>query len=377
MLVCVLAILGLLLCGCTDALDINKKFIVTTVAADKVGDEFWFFVEAANIQAGSAGTSGSGAPPMGSKYFFVKGHGKTFTEARHDVDRQLDQPIYLGGVRTLLLTERFANDDDDMVQYLYRVRADESYRKKVITVVTRDDLEEMFTAVNERNISVGYSAEYTITSLEQVGEAFSRTTARLIENLSSRYCGILVPCIGLKDQAIYLAGYSVINGSDAVGFIPLEESVGVNILKKEEARSYFDVPFEDMVFMIKAILGTKVITPYYQNNDISFLFSLDFKATVEYGNKRTPYHLDQSALMEMRETLKQIILEKLLMAVDQSQNLFRTDYLQMDDAFRIKYPQVFEQLDWEAAFQDAQVYFDIKVDLSVSPSMDYEANPVW
>ncbi len=376
LLLCILMTLALLLCSCMDAQDINEKFIVTTVAVDKVGDEFWFFIEAANIQGGSAGASGSGTPPMGSKYFFVKGHGKTFTEARLDVDRQLDQPIYLGGVRTLLLTERFASDDDDMVQYLYRVRADETYRKKVMTVITRDDLEEMFTAMNEKNLSVGYSTEYTITSLEQQGETFTRTTARLIENISSRYCGILIPCIGLRNKEIYLAGYSVIDGTDVIGFIPLEDSAGVNMLKTKEARVYFNVPYEDKVFAIKTVVGSLDITPYYQNNDISFLFSLSLKATVEYGNKRIPYNLDQSALKEMENTLKQMILEKLLMTVDQSQNLFHTDYLQMDDAFRIKYPQVFERLDWQTAFQDAQVFFDIQLDVSVSTSLDYEANPV-
>ncbi len=375
LLSCLLMTLAVLLCGCMDAMDINKKFIVTTVAVDKVGDEFWFYIEAANIQAGSTGANGSGSPPMGSKYFLVKGHGKTFTEARLDVDRQLDQPLYLGGVRTLVLTERFASDDDDMVQYLYRVRADETYRKKVMTVITRNDLEEMFTALNEKNLSVGYSAEYTVASLEQQGETFTKTTARLIENISSRYCGILIPCIGLKNKAIYLAGYSVIDGTDVIGFIPLEDSAGVNMLKTEGARCFFNVPHEDKVFVVKTVLKSKDIAPYYKNNDISFLFTLSFTATVEYGNKRTPFNLDKSALGKMEETLRQMILEKLLLAVGQAQNLFHTDYLQMDDAFRIKYPAVFERLDWQTAFQDAQTYIAVGVDLSVSPSFDYEANP--
>ena len=375
LLVSILLLLGFALCGCMDALDINKKFIVTTVAVDKIGDEFWFYVEAANIQAGSAGGNGGGSPPMGSKYFFVKGKGKTFSEARLDIDRQLDQPLYLGGVRTLLFTERFASDDDDMVQYLYRLRADETYRKKVMTVITRDDLEEMFTAVNEKNNSVGYSIEYTINSLVHQSETFTRTTARLIENISSQYCGILLPCIGRRDREIYMAGYSVVDGTDVVGFIPMEECVGVNILKTEEARSFFAVPYEDKIFTVKTTLKSLDIQPTYQNNDISFLFALSFKGTVEYGDKRTPFNLDEEALKKIKNSLIQIILEKLLATVHQAQKLFRTDYLQMDDAFRIKYPKKFDELDWQTAFEDAQVYFSIQVELVTSPSLNYEANP--
>ena len=360
--------------GCMDALDINKKLIVTTVAVDKVGDEFWLYVELANIQASSSNGSGGGPAPLGSKYYYVKGHGKTFAEGRQDVDRQLDQPIYISSVRTLLLTERFADDDDDLVTYLYRVRSDETYRKKVLTVTTRGDLDEMFTALNKRNFSVGYSIEYTITSLEHQGEAFSRTTSRLLENISSRYSGVLIPCIGMRGEETILAGYSVVNGNRVTGYIPLQECEGLNILKADKARTFFDVPYQDKLFAVKTILGSRTITPYYQNGEISYLFKLRFKATVEYGNNRTPYHLNKGALKEMENSLRQIILGKLDTTLYQAQNIYKTDYLQMDDAFRIKYPAAFSRLDWQPAFSSAKVYWDIRIDLSVSPSLNYETD---
>ncbi len=362
--------------GCVDAQDINKKLIVTTVAVDKVGDEFWFYVEIANIQASNSAGSGGGPAPLGSKYYYVKGSGKTFAEGRLDIDRQLDQPIYISGVRTLLLTERFADDDDDLVSYLYRQRADETYRKKVLTVTTRSNLDEMFTAMNKKNFSVGYSIENTITSLEQQGEAFSRTTSRLLENLSSRYSGVLIPCIGMKDEETMLAGYSVVNGNRVTGYIPLEDCAGLNILKAVKARTLFDVPYQDKLFTVKTILDARTITPYYQDGEINYLIKLNLKATVEYGNNRTPYNLNKDALKEMEGSLKQNVLEKLNIAMNQAQNVDKTDYLQMDDAFRIKYPAIFDTLDWQSAFLTAKVYWDIHVDLSVSPSLNYETDPV-
>ena len=131
-----------LLSGCMDALDINKKFIVTTVAVDKKDGEIWLYAEIANIQAGQSGSSG-GSSGGGQKYILIKGHGKTIFESRLNLDRQLDQPIYLGGVRTLIMTKNYAAED--MVEYLYRLRADETYRKRVITVTIAGDLDELFT----------------------------------------------------------------------------------------------------------------------------------------------------------------------------------------------------------------------------------------
>ena len=369
-------ILVLLLGGCMDSIDINKRQIVISVAVDKVEDEIWFYVEIANIQAGSSGGSGSGTAPLGSKYFVVKGHGKTLADGRQDVERQLDQPIYISGVRTLIMTERFASNDNNMIQYLYRLRSDETYRKKVLTVTTRSDLDEMFETMNKRNFSVGHSIDETITSLEQQGEAFSRTTARLLENISSRYSGVLIPSFGIRNQDTVLAGYSVVNGSRVTGFIPIEYCKGLNMLKAEKAKTYFDVPYEDKLFTVKTVLVKRAITPVYQNGGFNFLFKLQFKATVEHGNVKTPYHLDNDMLKEMESTLRQSILEQLIMAMDQAKNTYQTDYLQMDDAFRIKYPVLFEQLDWQQAFLSAKVYWDVRADLSVAPALDYESNQV-
>ncbi|HNX13321.1 MAG TPA: hypothetical protein PK854_09655 [Oscillospiraceae bacterium] len=114
------------LTGCAgDFKDINEKSIVTAVAVDKKGDEIYIFVEIANIKASGKSESKSGT---GKKYILYISHGKTITEAREDLDRQLDKTVYLSAVRSLILTENFAKEY--LVDYLYRLRADETYRKK-------------------------------------------------------------------------------------------------------------------------------------------------------------------------------------------------------------------------------------------------------
>ena len=369
-------ILAVAVGGCMDSLDINKKMIVTTVAADKVGDEYFLYAEVANIQAAGSGGTGGGSVPLGSKYFYIKGRGKTFSDSRLDIDRQLDMPIFLSGGRTLVFTERFAVEDDDFTQYLYRLRSDEAYRKKVLTVITHSDLDNMFKTMNNRNISVGYSIDSTVTSLEQQGEAFSRTTSRLLENLSSRYSGVLIPCMDMRNEDTILSGYSVVNGNRVTGFIPIENCIGLNMLKADKARLFFDVPYQDKSYTVKTIINSRSLTPYYQNGEINCLYQLRIKATVEYGNTRTPYNLNKDALKDMENTLKQTMLRELIETVSKAQTIYQTDYLQLDDAFRIKYPTAFDKLDWQTEFLKAKFYWDIKIDFGVSPSLNYEKNPV-
>jgi hypothetical protein len=340
-----------------------------------VGDEFLLYAEVANIQGGSSGGSSGGSAPLGSKYYYVVGRGKTFSDIRLDVDRQLDLPTYISGVRTLLFTERFASSDDEFTQYLYRLRSDEAYRKKVLTVTTHSDLDEMFQRLNKRNISVGYSIDNTVTSLEQQGEAFSRTTSRLLENVSSRYSGVLLPCIDLREDDTVLSGYSVVNGNRVTGYIPIEDCEGLNIIKADKALTFFEVPYQDKLFTVKTTVEKRSVTPYYQNGEISYLFTLRFKATVEYGSKQTPYNLTKDTLKEMQNTLTQMILTEMIEAANQAQTVYQTDYLQLDDEFRIKYPAVFDKMDWQSEFLKAKFYWDIKMDLGVSPSLNYEKNP--
>ena len=228
--------------------------------------------------------------------------------------------------------------------------------------------------MHKQSISVGYSIENTMLTLEGNGEAFSRSTARLLENLSDLYAGILVPCFALQDKEIALAGYSVVNGTKSIAHIPIEESVGINILKTDKAKSLFLVPYQGVDFTVETNLTKRKITPYYQDGVISFVFSLSFKATVEFGNKRTPYNLTDAALKEMEASIEQIIEAQLSIAMDQAKNVYKTDYLQMDDAFRIKYPVLYETLNWQDAFQKVNTYWKIKVSLGISSSLDYGPN---
>ncbi len=353
-----------------DSKDINKKLIATTIAVDSRDGEFWFYVEFANIQAGQSGTgSGGGTSP---KYFLLKGHGRTLAEARQNLNRQLDMPLYISGVRTLLVTENFAREH--LLEYLYRLRADETYRKKVITLVTRDDLDDLFKAMKDQNLSLGYSAENTLTTLESSGEGFSRTTSRLLENLSDSYTGILIPCVGLQEQEIALTGYSVVNDTRVIGFIPIEACKGLNILKTDNAKSMYIIPFNGVQYTVEADLTKRTIQAFYENGAPAFKISLNFDATLEYGDKKLPYGFNDADNKAMTDMLTQRIDQDVRDAIYQAQTTFHTDYLQLDDAFRVAYPVIADSMDWNEAFTRAAITPEVKVNLKSTYMMDYSVD---
>lgn len=352
-----------------DSMDINDKLIATTIAVDKKDGEIWFYLEFANIQQGQSSGGGGGGGGGAKKYVLVKGHGKTLAETRLDLNRQLDKPIFLSEVRTLLLTEAFAKEH--LVEYLYRLRADETYRKKVITLTTRDDLDAMYKVLNDRDESLGVSAENTIATLEGLGDCFSRTTSRLLENLSDTYTGILLPCIGLEDEQIALTGYSVVNDDRVVGFIPIEACKGLNILKTDMATTFYVIPYKQFQFTVETTLTDRKIKAYYENGRPVFKISLKFDATLEYGDRKTPYSFGEADDEALTAMLKGMIEQDVKEAIFQAQTTFKTDYLQLDDAFRVAYPHVYDSVDWNVAFGQALIAAEAEVSMKSASMIDY------
>lgn len=367
-LIFILIILPVFMTGCWDSLDINKQVIVTTIALDFKDGEVYAYAEFANIKEGKSNEKSSNE----NKFVYVTGKGKTIIEARDDLERKFDKRLFTSGIRTIILSENFSKEY--LLEYLYRIRADELYRNKTITVITKDDPEEILKKNNEKGICAGFYIENMLESLEKQGLSFSRPTARIVENLSSSYTGILIPCIGLQDEISSLTGYSVIFDNKVTGFIPAENSRGLIFIKNGTTRFSYEVLYGDNNLTIDVVLQKKKIKPSYENGAIKFDLEFKLKAKLKYGNKKTPYGFDQKAHDEINEILTKMIKDELIQAVDQSINEFNCDYIQFDDEFRIKYPNVFDKMNWADEYPKITYNVDVTVDLDTKWILDYETD---
>lgn len=356
--------------GCVDSRDINDKLISTCVAFDLKGDEIIFYIEIVKIDTSHNDSGGGGGGGSGSeKHIHVTGKGKTLVEVRDNINTQLEKPIYLSGINVILFSENFAKKY--LLEYLYRFRSDENYRKKAITVITRDDPEKLLNKAHEEKTSVGELIDGILMALEYDGKTFTRSTMRILENLSSRYTGVLMPCMGLENEKVAFKGYSVINGSTVTGFIPVEEANELTYLKADNPKFLYIIPYEDINFTIEVLQKNRLIKATYKDSKAKFTVELKYVAELEYGDKKTPYNLDESDMKKIGRIIKNQLKVKFADSVKQAQQEFKCDYLQFDDVFRIKYPDIFEKIDWQQVFSNAEVKFDIEVNAKVSHGFDY------
>lgn len=358
------------LTGCWDLKDINERLIVTALGFDYKDDEIWFYLEIANTENAISGEKRS-VEGSSDKFITVKSHGKTLPQARDNLDEQLDKPIYLSGARTLMFTEQFANEY--LLEYLYRFRADETYRKQSICVITKDDPEELFNKAHEEKESAGLYVEGEFETLDEMGKFFPRTASRIIENLSGDYSGLLLPCVGAVNNLPSVVGYSVLCGPKVIGFIPMEEDKihGVYFMKVKKLEIVHLVPYKDMNFTVNVKTKKTKLEPSYAEEQIHMNLKLNISAEVMYGNEKTPYLFNDEDMKNMSAILGDIVKEDVTMAIEQAQDEFNCDYLQFDDAFRIKYPEVFDNMNWDEQFSKITTAVDVKVSMSTQPGLDY------
>jgi len=356
--------------ACADSKDIHEQSILMSICLDKKDDEIYYYAEIANITGSNKDEGKSSSADR--KYIFYYSHGKTIHEARRKLYMQLERRAYYGAIRTLILTENFAKEH--LVEYLYRLRTDELYRKKTMIVITTVDPEKLFKINNENDISVGFSIEEMLETLDEEGQSFTRTTSRMLENLSSSYTGFLIPCIGLRNNKNSLVGYSVVNGTTINGFIPVEDSKALVFLKTDKPRFFYTVPYRGNEFTIETSLKKRKIEPSYEDGNVSFDLKFDFEAKLLYGDKKTPYNFDDISNEGVTKILTEILKNEIKDAVLEAQKHFKCDYLQFDDEFRVKFPEEFESMDWQNEFPEASVNIDVKVVLSGSWMMDFETD---
>ncbi len=363
----IILIMLLPLNGCWDAREINKRAIVTAVVLDKKGDKYDFYLEIANTDSsGSNGNSNTGDAP---KYRIIKGEGATLPKAREDLERQLDKPIYLSSIRTLILTENI--NGDDLVDYFNRLRENVDYRKKVMTVTTTEDPEELFKTLNDEGISVGFYAEDLILDIEREGQTFLRSTMRLIENISNVYSCFIVPRIGLNNKSLGLEGYAVVGGKHFIGFIPKVECHGLIYLKNPHAKWTYVLDYEGTEYTVLAELKSKKIKPKYANGKISYDMEFKINGNLMYYNKPVPDLAPPETLRKLEEILEDKIKMDINDAINTAKNIFNWDYLSFDDEFYISYPAIYRKLDWRREFSKININLNVHATIKAKSLRDY------
>ena len=357
----------LLMCGCWDAHSIEDMSICTAVVVDYEGGEYSFYVEIVNTTPSkNSGEESTG----GQKTTVVKGSGDSFAQARVELDKALNRPIYLGAVQSLIMTEEMA--DNGIEEYAYRVRELPDYRKTMDMIITPDSPMDILKIKPENVSTVGFAIEDTLQALQEQGATFHMSLTDVLQKLSSHNKAFLLATLGIKSGQIALLGYSVFDGGQRKGFIADEKSLGILYLiqigEKATPTYLYVVKVDQVDYTLETLLKYEDITVTWDGVKASYVIDLDFSAEMLYQSSGAPIskQTKNSIQAELLNQLREDVTDAIRASLD-----YGCDYLSFSEPFRIKYPDVYEQLDWAAAFKDSEFAFNIDVQVKDNDAYEY------
>jgi spore germination protein KC len=354
--------------GCWDSEPIEKKDITTAVLVDKTETGYAFYVEIASL-AVKGGQSEGGGGGSSSSSAVIFGEGPTFVDAREAVDRQTDKPLYLAGVQCVVFSERMAYSGIE--EYMYRFRQNPEYRKTAVVAVTGEAPDDLFRAASENNTLIGSAINDTLESLEQTGLVSRMTMGDVLEILSSDCGGYLIPRFGLteREKDIEFNGFCVMDGDTYVGQIPIEEGEFTVFIRGDRLSFRYALSYQGHDYTLEIQHKKKSPKIHYENGEIRIELRFNCSADILYiGENR---QVDNTMLAQVEAALKQQLTEEFIKVIRTSQEMFKLDYFQFCDAFRIRYPDEFKQMNWKEQYPHAKVTVDVAVDLRQG-TMDYE-----
>ncbi len=354
--------------GCWDAVNIEDRDISTAVVVDYRDGEYAFYVEVASITSNLKNMKSEDGNPQGTDTDIVMASGKSFAEARINLDKELNKPIFLGAVQALIMTEGLA--EQGITEYAFRMRQMVDYRKTMDVIVITCSPEEFLNVIPVNESTVGFAVEDTLQSMINQGATFHMSLADLLEQLVSKNPCYLISTLSIVNDKVTLTGYTIFTDGRRQSFIPYDQSRGIIYFLGTRSTPEFDyvVPVDGGHVTMGAKLTKLKITPDYQDGEVSFAVSAAFKVKTLYP----------SSIESIRPDIQEVIRQGLMQQIvdDFSQTILTSqeygDYLSFSEAFRIRYPDEYEQLAWEDAYKKAEFSISVSVEIQQNESVDYD-----
>lgn len=278
-----------------------------------------------------------------------KASGKTYTQARDDLNRKSTRPVYLGALKVLIFTDRLAAQGVE--EYLNRSRTQRNTRKSLKIITAADEPEDLLKAELDNASSVGLAIDNIQESLMREGSSFFVDIGDLLETLAVKKAGVLIPAMGVVDSYITLTGYTVLENAKRVGFIPQDERRGVVFFLNPHGSFHYEVIWNSNRYELDVTLSNKKITTVYADEQLMLQIQMKFKAALNYAATAQPLTIaDREALEDL---LEEAILQDIVQALDTSQKEYALDYLGIYRYFRAQHNSAFKTIDWKQAYRDA------------------------
>lgn len=348
-------LIPLVLTGCWDSNDINKRTITFSSGIDALDDYVLFFGEAAKIRSG---VTGSNEMIKTNGIFIYDAIGRNLEEARGDFNKKSTAQNFAGAIRTLVLGKRYA--EKGITPYINRTYFISEFRSSVLVVISKEPLKELFSKPVENDASVGYAIEDTIKSLSNNGDALYKTIQEVQSDIMFQDIGFLLPYVTNEGHYIKYLGLVAMKDSKIAGIINSNESKGYMYIMCPKISSSSSINLNDggNPLSIKTTLLKRKIKTNYEDRRINIYIDLKVATQLDYEYKIEP--LSKEDLKKVEKSVCSKIKNEITLAVNRSQNEFQCDVFGFARYFKAKNLREYRNINWKEEYPKAVVHVNVE-----------------
>ncbi|KYH31668.1 spore germination protein A3 precursor [Clostridium tepidiprofundi DSM 19306] len=348
------------LCGCWDYRDINKRSILISIGVDRIGDLIQFSGEI----AGGAGAEGKKNQEVKrvSVYPFVS-YGENFEIARLDLINKVPQPEFLGAVKVVVFSKKYA--EEGIEAYLNRINGEYDYRKTLLAVISKDPPKKLFCINTNKEQSIASLIENNINYQTGHGKALYTTVGEMLSDISMKDIGYLIPYIGWENDSITYLGLGVMKDSKLIDIIHVKDTDGILYLLAKNPKMTEEIPSiykDENLYSLRTTVKKRKITTNYVNNKPVINIDLDIYARVRYQYYIKP--IDDKEIERVEDELSSRIKKYVEDAIYVSQKKYKCDIFEFAKYFRGEHPEIYRKIDWKEEYTNAIINVNVKTTIT-------------
>ncbi len=362
-------LLPLLLTGCWDYKDVNKRDIIISIGVDDKNGNVEFTGESAKLMATSSQQKGMSQTMSAYAY---RSLGKHFEESRADYDTKFPGPYFAGATRCVVFSRKYAKKGIE--SYINRLSNIVGFRNSVLVTISKQRPKNLFSKKVENDICIGYAIEDTIRYLDANGEALYKTVQEINSDINFKSIGYFLPYVTVDNNTIKYLGLAAMKNSKLVGIVKSKNSTGfLFILSKKPTiiGAIADARHKKNLFSAKTTLEKRSIKTSYLGENIHIYIDLKLKSQIQYSYNIEP--LSEQDIKKTEITIASKIKEDILSAANLSKNKFKSDVFGFGRYFNADNPQIYKKIDWNKKYPKAVFHINVGTTIVNTNLLDFNA----
>lgn len=345
----------IILTGCWDSVEINKREYLFALGIDKVGDELIFTSEIPKINEGSEE----------QRLVYTK-EGENFSDFYNTSYLHSDKAISDRLMQVIVLGESVARDTNTLKKIFDEMQRSPQLNRRVKLCIATESAQKIINTEIPSNPIVGRFLSDMLVKLKREGNQEIYTFDEALIDLGQTG-NALIPVVEVNDKSLKIERAAIIKEYQLLGYLSVEEleslMVLLNPLKARIRNINIDIDGTTIALGVSDISSSKKLS--IENEKITANYYMTLYVYVDsfiIGNNNLEKKQFKDKIKEEAEKKISKIMEQTIYTL---QHTYKTDLLMLKKDLYKHHKKEYLSIEnkYDEAFQsaDINVYYDIKI----------------